>query len=116
VNNLDCLFCKIANKEIPSTAVYEDSKVFAFRDIDPQAPCHILIIPKMHIDSALEIDSDNADVISHIFVVAAEIAKKEGIDKNGYRIVTNIGEYGGQSVKHLHYHMLGGRLLAWPPG
>lgn len=113
---MDCLFCKIAAKEIPSTTVYEDDLVYAFRDIDPQAPVHILIIPKQHIGSVNEITDENCAIVGHIFKVAAEIAKKEGIAEDGYRIVTNIGENGGQTVGHLHYHMLGGRSLQWPPG
>lgn len=113
---MDCLFCKIAAKEIPSNKVYEDDLVYAFRDIDPQAPVHVLIIPKEHIASVNEITDENCAIVGHIFKVAAEIAKKEGIADDGYRIVTNIGENAGQSVKHLHYHMLGGRSLQWPPG
>lgn len=113
---MDCLFCKIAAEEIPSTTVYEDDLVYAFRDIDPQAPVHILIIPKQHIGSVNEITDENCAIVGHIFKVAAEIAKKEGIAEDGYRIVTNIGENGGQTVGHLHYHMLGGRSLQWPPG
>ena len=113
---MDCLFCKIAAKEIPSTTVYEDDLVYAFRDIDPQAPVHILIIPKQHIASVNEITDENCAIVGHIFKVAAEIAKKEGIAEGGYRVVTNIGENGGQTVGHLHYHMLGGRSLQWPPG
>lgn len=111
-----CIFCKIANKEIPSKVAYEDEKVLAFYDIEPKAPTHILIIPKVHIQSALEINDANADIIAHIFKVSAEIAKDEGIAKSGYRILTNVGEDGGQSVSHLHFHMLGGRSLQWPPG
>lgn len=113
---MDCLFCKIIAGEIPSTKVYEDDVVFAFRDIDPQAPSHVLIIPKQHISSVNEINDENCNVVGHIFKVAAEIAKKEGISEDGYRIVTNVGENGGQTVGHLHYHMLGGRSLQWPPG
>ena len=113
---MDCLFCKIAAGEIPSTKVYEDDLVYAFRDIEPQAPVHILIIPKQHISSVNEINDENCAIVGHIFKVAAEIAKNEGISEDGYRIVTNIGENGGQTVKHLHYHMLGGRSLQWPPG
>ena len=113
---MDCLFCKIAAREIPSTTVYEDDMVYAFRDIDPQAPVHILIIPKQHIGSVNEITDENCAIVGHIFKVAAEIAKKEGIAEDGYRVVTNIGENGGQTVGHLHYHMLGGRSLQWPPG
>ena len=113
---MDCLFCKIIAGEIPSTKVYEDDLVYAFRDIEPQAPSHILIIPKQHISSVNEINDENCAVVGHIFKVAAEIAKNEGIAEDGYRLVTNIGENGGQTVKHLHYHMLGGRYLQWPPG
>ncbi len=113
---MDCLFCKIAAKEIPSSKVYEDELVYAFRDIDPQAPVHVLIIPKQHISSVNEITDENSAIVGHIFKVAAEIAKDEGISESGYRIVTNIGEDGGQTVSHLHYHMLGGRSLQWPPG
>lgn len=113
---MDCLFCKIIKGEIPSAKVYEDDKVYAFRDIEPQAPVHILIIPKAHIASANELTEVNASIVGHIFAVAAKIAKEEGIAEGGYRIVNNCGEDGGQTVKHLHFHMLGGRSLAWPPG
>ena len=113
---MDCLFCKIAAGEIPSAKVYEDEKVLAFRDIEPQAPVHILIIPKEHIKSANEINEENCAIVGHIFCVAAKIAEQEGIAQDGYRIVNNCGEGGGQTVGHLHFHMLGGRALAWPPG
>ena len=113
---MDCLFCKIIAGDIPSSKVYEDDKVYAFRDIEPQAPVHILIIPKEHIASANELTEENASVVGHIFAVAAKLAKEEGIADGGYRIVNNCGEDGGQTVKHLHFHMLGGRSLAWPPG
>lgn len=113
---MDCLFCKIIAGDIPSAKVYEDDKVYAFRDIEPQAPVHILIIPKMHIASANELTEENASIVGHIFAVAAKIAKDEGIAEGGYRIVNNCGEDGGQTVKHLHFHMLGGRSLQWPPG
>lgn len=113
---MDCLFCKIAAGEIPSVKVYEDESVIAFRDIEPQAPVHVLIIPKEHISSANEINQENANIVGHIFAVAAKIAKAEGIADNGYRILNNCGDDGGQTVKHLHFHMLGGRSLAWPPG
>ena len=112
----DCLFCKIANREIPSQCVYEDELVFAFKDIEPQAPVHILIIPKEHILSAMELNEENARVISHIFLTAKKIAKDLGIDEKGFRIVNNCGVDGGQTVGHLHFHMLGGRNLMWPPG
>ena len=112
---MDCLFCKIINGEIPSSKVYEDDTVFAFRDIEPQAPTHILIIPKQHIKSAAEIDESNSAVISHIFEVAAKIAKQEGLD-DGFRIVNNCGDIAGQTVKHLHFHLMGGREVTWPAG
>ncbi len=112
---MDCLFCKIINGEIPSNKVYEDETVYAFRDIEPQAPTHILIIPKQHIKSAAEIDESNSAVVAHIFEVAAKIAKQEGLD-DGFRIVNNCGDIAGQSVKHLHFHLMGGREFGWPAG
>ncbi len=112
---MDCLFCKIIAGEIPSTKVYEDDKVFAFRDIEPQAPTHILIVPKEHIKSACEITSENSAVVAHIFEVAAEIAKSEGLE-DGFRIVNNCGDCAGQTVKHLHFHLMGGRDFTWPAG
>lgn len=113
---MDCLFCKIIKGEIPSSKVYEDELVYAFRDIEPQAPVHILIIPKQHIASANELNEENSAIVGHIFNVAAKIAKSEGIAEGGYRIVNNCGADGGQTVGHLHFHMLGGRSLQWPPG
>ena len=111
VENMDCIFCKIAAGEIPSTKVYEDEKVLAFKDINPLAPVHILVIPKTHIESAAAITSENSAVISYIFEVIAKIVKEQEIDKDGFRVVTNCGENGCQSVKHLHFHILGGRKL-----
>lgn len=111
----DCLFCKIINGDIPSSKVYEDDTVYAFNDIDPQAPVHILIIPKEHIKSAAEINADNSNIVAHIFEVAAKIAEEKGLS-DGFRIVTNCGDSAGQSVKHLHFHMLSGRDFTWPPG
>ncbi len=113
---MDCLFCKIASGDIPSKKAYEDELVYAFHDIDPQAPVHILIIPKKHIASADEVTSENSAVVAHIFEVAAKLAKDNGLSANGYRIVTNIGEAGGQTVKHLHFHLMGGRNFTWPAG
>ena len=107
---MDCLFCKIINGSIPSTKVYENEDVYAFRDINPQAPVHILVVPKAHIASVDEITAENSDMIAKIFEAIPEIAKAEGL-KNGYRIVSNIGEHGCQSVKHLHVHILGGKQL-----
>lgn len=108
---MDCIFCKIVAGEIPSTKVYEDDKVLAFKDINPLAPVHILVIPKTHIESAAEITADNSAVVAHIFEVIAKIAKEQGIDKDGFRVVSNCGENGCQSVKHLHFHILGGKKL-----
>ena len=112
----DCLFCKIANGTIPSEFVYEDDRVVAFKDISPEAPHHILIIPREHISSAMEINSTNSDIVGHIFTVAGTIATKLGFDKDGFRIVNNCGKDGGQTVGHLHFHVLAGRNLGWPPG
>ena len=108
---MDCLFCKIIKGEIPSTKVYEDSVCYAFRDINPQAPVHCLIVPKTHIASADAITKENADTVAHIFSVIPEIAKSEGLE-NGYRVITNVGEDGCQSVKHLHFHLVGGKKLS----
>ncbi len=105
-----CLFCQIVKGEIPSTKVYEDEKILAFRDINPQAPTHILIVPKEHISSADEITPENSGVVSAIFEKVPQIARAEGL-KNGYRLLTNCGEDGCQSVKHLHFHLLGGKKL-----
>ncbi|MEE1279663.1 MAG: histidine triad nucleotide-binding protein [Oscillospiraceae bacterium] len=112
---MDCIFCKIANSEIPSNKLYEDESVLAFYDLAPQAPVHFLVIPKAHIKSADELNEDNAEVVAHIFAVISKLAKELHL-KKGYRIVNNCGEDGGQTVGHLHFHVLGGRLLAWPPG
>ena len=108
---MDCLFCKIIAGEIPSTKVYEDDKILAFRDINPMAPTHILVVPKEHIGGVDELNSDNSAVVAHIFAKIAEIAKNEGLT-NGYRVVSNIGEDGGQTVRHLHFHILGGKKLS----
>lgn len=113
---MDCLFCKIIAGEIPSTKVYEDDTVYAFLDIEPQAPTHIIIIPKAHIASGNDLTDDNAEVVGHIFAVAAKLAKEQGFAENGWRIVNNCGKDGGQTVGHLHFHLLAGRNLGWPPG
>ncbi|HHT50309.1 MAG TPA: histidine triad nucleotide-binding protein [Eubacteriaceae bacterium] len=112
----DCLFCKIVEKEIPSDFIFEDDRVVAFNDISPQAPTHILIIPKEHFNSLMDIPDDKLDIISHIHNVARKLAQDRKIDGSGFRVVNNCGKEGGQSVGHLHYHLLGGRQLAWPPG
>ncbi len=110
----DCLFCKIAGGEIPSSKLYEDEQCFAFYDIAPQAPTHFLVIPKGHIPSVAEVTEENSAVVAHIFQVIADVAKKLGLDS--YRVVSNIGEQAGQSVHHLHFHILSGRDMTWPPG
>lgn len=107
----DCLFCKIIAGDIPSNKVYEDDLVFAFRDIAPQAPTHILVIPKAHISGCNGVTADNSQVVAHIFEVIPQIAAAEGL-KNGYRVVSNCGEDAGQTVPHLHFHILGGKKLA----
>ena len=113
----DCIFCKIAQKEIPSNIVYEDDKVVAFRDLDPQAPEHVLVIPKKHIGSLLELTAEDSELASHILVeVIPKLARQLGVAEKGFRVVVNTGEEGGQSVKHLHFHILGGRSMMWPPG
>ena len=110
----DCLFCKIVAGEIPSNKVYEDEQCFAFYDIDPQAPTHFLVIPKAHIGSVAEVTGDNSAVVAHIFEVIAKVTKELGLDS--YRVVSNIGEQAGQSVHHLHFHVLSGRDMTWRPG
>lgn len=112
----DCIFCKIAAKEIPSTAVYEDDQVLAFKDLEPQAPFHALVIPKQHVDSVAALGDEHKAVIGHIMCdVIPAIAKEQKLDK-GFRVVANTGDQGGQTVKHLHFHVLGGRSMQWPPG
>lgn len=113
---MDCIFCKIANKEINSSIIYEDELIVAFKDLEPQAPTHILIIPKEHISSANEINDSNSKVISRIYEIVPKLAKEMHFYNNGYRIVNNCGKDGGQSVNHLHFHLLAGRQLQWPPG
>ena len=107
---MDCLFCKIIEGTIPSTKVYEDDKIYAFKDINPQAPVHVLVIPKLHIGSMDEVNENNAESVKHIFVMIPKIAEIMGLD-NGYRVISNCGEDGCQSVKHLHFHILGGKKL-----
>jgi histidine triad (HIT) family protein len=112
----DCLFCKIVAGEIPSTAVAEDDAVLAIRDIAPRAPTHVLLLSREHIRSAAELTDADGPLLGRLFGLAAEIARTEGLSEGGYRIVTNIGAWGGQSVDHLHFHLMGGRPFRWPPG
>ncbi|MBN1289856.1 MAG: histidine triad nucleotide-binding protein [Actinobacteria bacterium] len=112
----DCLFCRIVNKEIGSEIVEESANSIAFRDINPQAPVHLLIVPKEHITSLRELNEDKCDILSDIFRMINDIAVSEGIDQSGYRVVVNTGEEAGQEVGHVHFHLLGGRFMKWPPG
>ena len=111
-----CLFCKIIGGEIPSNKVYEDELCYAFYDIAPQAPTHFLVVPKAHIQSVTAITPENSAVVAHIFEVIAKLAQERGFAEAGYRVVSNIGEVGQQSVPHLHFHVLAGRDMTWPPG
>ena len=108
---MDCIFCKIISGDIPSKKVYEDETVYAFYDINPMAPVHVLIVPKQHISSINEVDETNSAVIAHIYEVAAKLAKELGVSESGYRVVSNCGADGGQTVFHLHFHLLGGKKL-----
>jgi diadenosine tetraphosphate (Ap4A) HIT family hydrolase len=112
----DCLFCRIVSGEIPSAPVHDDDLIVAIRDIAPRAPTHILLLPKRHITSALELTEADAPLIGRIFAVAGDLARSEGIADGGYRLVSNVGTWGGQSVDHLHVHLMGGRPFQWPPG
>ncbi|HEX5827185.1 MAG TPA: histidine triad nucleotide-binding protein [Candidatus Limnocylindrales bacterium] len=111
----DCLFCRIIAGGIPATRIHEDDLVVAIRDVSPQAPTHVLVIPVRHIRSAAELTEDDGPLLGRLFSVAAALASADGLD-DGWRLVTNVGPDGGQSVDHLHVHLLGGRRMAWPPG
>lgn len=115
-SDLTCLFCRIVAGDIPSTRVAEDELAIAIRDIAPRAPTHVLVLPREHIPSAADLTDADASLVGRLIAMAAEIARAEGISDGGYRIVTNVGEWGGQSVDHLHFHLMGGRPFAWPPG
>ncbi|SFM55308.1 histidine triad (HIT) family protein [Ectothiorhodospira mobilis] len=112
----DCIFCRIAQGEIPSDTVFEDDEVLAFRDLNPQAPVHILVIPKRHIATLNDLSAEDAGLVGRLHWVAAQLARQEGIAEDGYRTVINCNPAGGQSVYHLHLHLLGGRQMAWPAG
>lgn len=112
----DCLFCKIIRGEIPSSMVYEDESAYAFRDIDPQAPVHVLVVPREHIARVADAGEAHESMLGHLLWVAAEIARREGVEEDGYRLAVNCGKHGGQAVEHLHVHLLGGRQMGWPPG
>ncbi len=112
----DCLFCKIIAREIPAELVFQDDLAVAIRDINPQAPTHLLIMPRKHISSLLELQDDDASLVGHLQLLATELARKEKLTKGGFRLVINCGEGAGQSVFHIHVHLLGGRPMKWPPG
>ena len=112
----DCLFCKIVHKTIPAKIVHEDDRSLAFDDINPQAPVHTLIIPKQHVPAVRDCLDQPADLLAHLLEVCTKVAKEKGLGESGYRIVTNTGRDAGQTVFHLHFHVLGGRHLGWPPG
>lgn len=112
----ECLFCRIAAKEVPADIVHASDRVVAFRDINPQAPTHILLISRDHLDSAAAITDDHADLLAEIVQAAGHLARAENVDESGWRLVTNVGPNAGQSVQHLHFHLLGGRRMSWPPG
>jgi histidine triad (HIT) family protein len=111
-----CLFCRIVAGEIPSTRVAEDDLAIAFRDIAPRSPTHVLVVPRDHIASVADLTEDDSALTGHLLAMAASVARSEGIAEGGYRVVTNVGEWGGQSVDHLHFHVMGGRPFTWPPG
>ena len=112
----DCIFCKIIKGEIPSKKVYEDKDIFAFEDINPQAPVHILIVPKKHIAKSLDAAGQDKELIGSIFMIANKLAKEKGIAESGFRLVVNCNRDSGQEVFHIHFHLLGGRKMKWPPG
>ena len=112
----ECLFCRIVAGEVPADRVLEDDRLVAFRDIAPRAPTHVLVVPREHIPSVRELTEDDGPLLAHLFVTAQQIAATEGIADAGYRLVANVGSWGGQSVAHLHLHLLGGRAMTWPPG
>jgi len=112
----DCLFCKIIAHKIPSSIVYEDDYTFAFNDINPQAPVHILLVPKIHFSGIHEVSSDKMSVIKKLFDAVSEIVMQKGLAENGYRLVMNFGDTAGQTVPHIHIHILSGREMGWPPG
>ena len=112
----DCIFCKIASGAIPSKKIYEDDQLIAFHDIAPQAPVHVLVVPKKHIPGVNELAAEDSALVGHVYSVIQQLVRELKIDESGYRVVVNSGKDGQQSVPHVHFHILGGRLLAWPPG
>lgn len=115
MSQADCLFCKIVNGEIPSEIVYQDDQILAIKDIDPAAPVHLLLMPKVHIDSLRNIGIEHVELMGRLQLLAAQLAVSFGIDEKGFRLVNNCGSWGGQAIFHLHYHLLGGKEMGWPP-
>jgi histidine triad (HIT) family protein len=113
---VSCIFCDIVEKRRPSSSVYEDERIVAFRDVNPQAPTHILIVPRKHIATLNDLGDEDADLVGRMVLAGRELARKESIDEQGYRLVWNCNAWAGQSVYHIHLHLLGGRRLGWPPG
>ncbi len=113
---MSCLFCKIVDKEIPSNIAFEDDNIMAFHDINPKAPTHVLIIPKKHIATINDVTNEDQMLLGHIMLTAKKLAKELGIEQDGYRLVFNVNQHGGQEVHHIHLHILGGRQMNWPPG
>jgi len=114
--NPDCIFCRIASGDLPSDVVYQDEECVAFRDINPQAPVHLLVIPRKHIEGLAETDPEDEALLGRLAAAAAEVAEQEGLSEDGYRVVINWGPDAGMAVPHLHLHVLGGRRMSWPPG
>jgi len=113
---MDCIFCRIARKEIPSTIVYEDEHAIAFEDVNPQAPVHVLVVPRKHIPTNLDLTEDDSNLVGHLFLVANKVAQQKGIAERGFRLLMNCNREAGQTVFHIHLHLLGGRVMGWPPG
>ncbi|MHB0912004.1 MAG: histidine triad nucleotide-binding protein [Armatimonadota bacterium] len=113
---MDCIFCKVASGEIPAQVVYQDERVLAFRDVNPGAPVHILIVPKRHIPGVMALTESDEGLVGHIVLTAKKLAVENGLSERGFRVVVNSGPDAGQSVPHLHFHLLGGREMSWPPG
>lgn len=116
MNQSDCVFCRISRGELESQTVHEDEEAIAFRDLNPQAPVHVLVVPRRHVPSVDHLSDGDRELAGHLLLVAREVARAEGLSDDGYRVVANIGSRGGQTVDHLHLHVLGGRRMTWPPG
>lgn len=112
----DCVFCRIVSGDLPGEIIHEDDLSVAFRDVNPQAPVHVLVVPRRHVESVEALTDEDRDLVGHLLLVARRVAREEGLSDEGYRLVANVGDRGGQTVDHLHLHLLGGRRLTWPPG